>query len=311
MTATEYRASPLSRRARRTRTQMTEFNQAIWDICAGNRPLSGRQCYYRAVVAGLVDKDMAGSRANEKMVGAALDSMREAGIRHNIYVDQEWSAEATDAISAEVTADPDAADGVILYRAFRGLLILPFEWITDNTRTRYQADLHGSSDDALRDMARLYRRDLWRTQDRHVEVWCESDSIGGVLMNVTNEFGVAMLPCRGQSSKRFIWDSAQSYRALGQPVTCLYVGDFDPAGLDIGNSVRDRLARYGAEDVEFKRLAIEPHQVLDLAARSRSQPEPASPGPGPVHRCVRRVGHPPGGGRGGGDGTRGAAPPGP
>ena len=188
-----------------------------------------------------------------------------AGIRHNIYVDQEWSAEATDAISAEIIADPDAADGVILYRAFRGLLILPFEWITDNTRTRYQADLHGSSDDALRDMARLYRRDLWRTQDRHVEVWCESDSIGGVLMSVTDEFGVAMLPARGQSSKRFIWDSAQSYRALGQPVTCLYVGDFDPAGLDIGNSVRDRLDRYGAQNVEFKRLAIEPHQVAGLS----------------------------------------------
>ena len=264
MTGTLYGASPRYRRARRTAAQMTEFNRAVWDICAANAPLSGRQCYYRAVVGGLVEKDQAGSRANEKMVGAALDSMREAGVTHNTYSSDYWSDTVIDVMADMLRDDPGASNESVISRTFRTVGILPFGWITDNTRTRYQADLHGSKDDALADMARFYRRDLWRSQERHVEVWCESDSIGGVIGAVCDEFGVPLLPCRGQSSKRFIWDSAQSYRELGRPVTCLYVGDFDPAGLDIGNSVKERLARYGAGDVEFRRLAIEPGQVRDL-----------------------------------------------
>jgi len=223
---------------------MTEFRRAIWDICAGNAPLSARQCYYRAVVAGLVAKDTGKSRASEKQVGGALDVMRED------YV---------------ATFGPRQIQ--LTERAValcRELLLLPFEWVTDNTRTRYQARLYGDSEDALADLARTYRRNLWRLQPRHVEVWCESDSIGGVLLNLTDRYGVALLPCKGQSSKRFIWDSAQAYARLGKPVTCLYVGDFDPSGLDIGNSVQERLARYSAPDVEFRRIAITPDQVRDM-----------------------------------------------
>jgi hypothetical protein len=38
---------------------------------------------------------------------------------------------------------------------------------------------------------------LWRQQERHVEVWCESDSIAGVLNQVTDEYAVALLSCWG------------------------------------------------------------------------------------------------------------------
>ncbi len=236
-------------KTRRSSAAMAEFRQAIWDICAEHSPLSARQCDYRAVVAGLVDKDTGKSRASEKKVGAALDAMREAGI------------DRKQDLVAGVLASFLGVDGD---EARPEMPVLPFEWITDNTRTRYQADLYGSSEDALADIARTYRRDLWRGQARHVEVWCESDSIGGVLMGVTDDYGVALLPCKGQSSKRFIWDSARSYQRLGKPVTALYVGDFDRAGLDIGRSVQKRLARYGAPDVEFCRLAVTPEQVRDM-----------------------------------------------
>jgi hypothetical protein len=220
---------------------MAEFRAAIRDICAEHRPLTARQCYYRAVVSGLVDKDTGRSRKNEQMVGAALDHMREE------YV----------AVSAVLDRYGESLAGE--------LSLLPMEWLADNTRVRYQADLHGSSSDALAGLAAYYRRDLWRSQPRHVEVWCESDSIGGVILDVTDAYGVAMLPARGQSGKRFVWDSAQSYRRAGKPVTVLYVGDFDPAGLDIGNSIEDRLARYGApDDLEFRRLAVTPWQVSAL-----------------------------------------------
>ena len=217
---------------------MTAFNRAIFDIVAVSQPCTARQTYYRAVVAGLVEKDSAGSRKNEKMVGAALDTMRERAVQRGLHELDDWDL-----------------------RYLWEHTVMPMIWLTDNTRTRYQADLHEDKDAALRDTARLYRRDLWRHQERHVEVWCESDSIGGVLLDVTDAYGVALLPCRGQSGKRFVWDSAQAYRVIGRPVTCLYIGDFDPSGLDIGRSVEERLARYGAAGVQFTRIAVTPGQV--------------------------------------------------
>jgi hypothetical protein len=132
------------------------------------------------------------------------------------------------------------------------------------TQSEIEPEMFGSKEDALDDLAMYYRRDLWRSQPVRVEVWCESDRIGGVIMPLTDDYGVAMLPCRGQPSNTFIWESAQSYRRTAKPVACLYVGDFDPAGLDLGNSLQERLERYGAPGVEFTRIAVEPAQVAEL-----------------------------------------------
>jgi hypothetical protein len=237
-----YGASP---RKRSTKAEMAEFRTAVWDIVQVHRNCSVRHTYYLAVAEGLVPKDTGHSRASEKKVGAALNAMREA------------------AVALRMPVSPDPSPGLLAVYREHG--IMPFQWITDNTRTRFQADLYDSKDAALREIARLYRRDLWRSQDRHVEVWCESDSIAGVLDDITWDYGVALLPCRGQAPKRFVWDSAQAYAQASKPVLCLYVGDFDPNGLDIGKSVEERLRWYlppgDRVDVEFRRLAIEPQQV--------------------------------------------------
>ena len=243
-----YEASLIKSRKRRTQAEMHEFATAIWQICADNRPLSARQCYYRAVVAGLIEKDVGNSRSNEQKMFHVLNQMRE---RANDY-----RAMSNQVLEGRISS--------MNMPWLREQLVMPFDWIADNTRVRYQADLYGSKEDAIRDMAMYYRRDLWRTQGVHVEVWCESESIAGVLGGVCDEYGVALLPCRGQSSKRFIWDSARSYERLRKKVVCLYVGDFDPAGLDIGNSVEERLELYGAANADFRRISVTPGQVAGM-----------------------------------------------
>jgi hypothetical protein len=140
-------------------------------------------------------------------------------------------------------------------------LIMPFGWLTDNIRQRHQAAQYQDKDQAVREMHEHYRRDLWRAQPHHVEVWCESDALADVLFEVTNRYGLALLPCRGQAGKRFVFDSAQAYAKIAKPVIVLFVGDFDPSGLDIRGSLDYRLRRYGAPGVDFRWLAITPEQV--------------------------------------------------
>lgn len=226
---------------------MRKFRLSIGKICKENRPASPRQIYYRAVVAGLIDKDESGNRGNEARVQHALDYMRER------YLDMEKKEDNGDFSDGEISQEFDRMPWI------------PFSWITDSSRTRYQAVQYDDKEQMLKETARLYRRNLWREQPYHVEVWVESESICSVVLDVTDDYGVAALPCRGQSGKRFVWDSAQAYQQIDKPVICLYIGDFDPAGLDIESSVRTRLERYGAPDFELRRIAVTPEQVRDMA----------------------------------------------
>jgi hypothetical protein len=139
---------------------------------------------------------------------------------------------------------------------------LPWGWIADHTRQVRRDQMFTSKEQALRFWAGNYRRDLWAAQPRRVEVWCESDSIAGVLDDVTRPNGVGLYVCRGQSSKTFVYEAVLNLRRVGKPATVLYVGDWDPSGLAIPFSVEDRMARYSdGVELDLRRLAVTPDDV--------------------------------------------------
>lgn len=143
--------------------------------------------------------------------------------------------------------------------------MLPWDWITDATRYVRVATMYDSMDQAIRRTAEEYRRDLWSTQPRRVEVWAESDSISGVVDPVTRALGVGLFSCRGQASKDFAHSAAVQYVAARKPVTVLYVGDWDPSGLAIPRSLEERLTHYsgGSVPIDFRRCALTLDDVRD------------------------------------------------
>jgi hypothetical protein len=262
-------ASSANPGGRSSGADMLRFEAAIFQVTDQFKPCSARHVYYQAVTRGLVAKDTGKSRANEARVGRALNVMRENMIDRSAR----WAvAELTGAARRVAAVAPHGTPTLSLppmtSSQARSMLCMPMTWIVDNTRTRYQADRYDGKEEAFKTWHRIYRRNLWQRQERLVEVWCESDSIAGVLHGTLWDYGLALLPCRGQSGKRFVWDSAQAYGSAGKPVTVLYVGDFDPAGLGIASSVEKRISRYLPHDsdveIEFRPLAIIPEQVLDL-----------------------------------------------
>ncbi|MFB7865425.1 hypothetical protein [Streptomyces sp. NPDC056069] len=135
---------------------------------------------------------------------------------------------------------------------------LPWEWITDGTRMVRQETQYDSLDDALQRHTESYRRNLWASQARRVEVWVESDSVGGVLLPVTSAWGVGLYSCRGQSSKTLVYEAVQQYAHQGKGVTVIFCGDWDPTGRCVPRSVVERMERYGNGelDLEFRQIAI-------------------------------------------------------
>jgi hypothetical protein len=142
---------------------------------------------------------------------------------------------------------------------------IPYASIVDTTRWMRKPDSWGSPEEALRSTASFYRRDLWRKSEYRVEVWCESDSIASTIYEVTADWDVPLMVCRGFSSETFAYNSAHDWNQDDRLPVVLYVGDHDPAGLNIEEKLRERLVEFSQIEPEWARLGVTWEQVVEMS----------------------------------------------
>jgi hypothetical protein len=140
--------------------------------------------------------------------------------------------------------------------------VLPYGWIADYTRWMRKPHSYNNLDDALQATARLYRRNLWHTQEAYVEIWLEKDALAGVVMDVTAQWDVPLMVTRGYPSLSFLYEAAEYIRALDKAVHLYYFGDHDPSGHDIPRKVEaDLRAFLPPHTLTFTRVAVQPWQI--------------------------------------------------
>ena len=109
---------------------------------------------------------------------------------------------------------------------------VPWSWITDSSRSVYQVNTYDSMEQALEDMQRLYRRSLMDAMNRRVEIWIEKDALAGVVMPITEEWGVPLYPAKGYASLTFLHQAAETadnwYSHRKKITKIYYFGDYDP-----------------------------------------------------------------------------------
>ena len=155
--------------------------------------------------------------------------------------------------------------------------ILPYGSIADATRTGHHVHTFGGREEFLRKVTHLYRANLWEDAGVYIEVWCESRSIAGVIQADCRELAVSLYPCGGFASITFAYEGAQTINACTLngdiPAEIIFVGDYDPAGVLIDQSLETEIRKHIDPDVElnFFRLAITPEQITayDLPAKPR------------------------------------------
>ena len=142
---------------------------------------------------------------------------------------------------------------------------VPWHWIADATRWQRKPTSYGSLEEALKRTAEFYRRDIWRQAEHYVEVWCESDSIAGIIMEVTAEYDVPLMVSRGFSSATYLWEAARSIATVGKPVYLYYFGDWDPSGKIIPKVIERELRQHAPNaEIHFERIAITPEQIQNM-----------------------------------------------
>jgi hypothetical protein len=138
--------------------------------------------------------------------------------------------------------------------------LIPFAWIVDNIRqTDKPSSWSGLADfaDTVRD---AYRKDFWAGLPDYVCIIVEKDAVAGKVSPVTREYDVPLHPLRGYSSTSFAYGIAEQWRRIEKPIHCYYIGDHDPSGRNIEQSIRQRLSEYAEKPFQWKRLAVEPDQ---------------------------------------------------
>ena len=107
-----------------------------------------------------------------------------------------------------------------------------------------------------------YLKDKWQNQNRYIEIWTEKDALRSVINIITHKYDVGLQIARGQYPRTGIYETSLRYKAQSDKECFLYyVGDYDPSGLCIYDSIKERLIKHGV-DVEIPdRLALTEEQI--------------------------------------------------
>jgi hypothetical protein len=141
---------------------------------------------------------------------------------------------------------------------------VPFAWVVDNLRSTIKPASWPDLPAYVKTVADCYRRDYWAYLPARVEVIVEKDTLAGKLAPVTRELDVPLHPLRGNSSTTFAHDIAQGWQGIDKPVTIYYVGDFDPAGIEIEDDIRTKTLNLAGRVVTWERLAVRPEHFREF-----------------------------------------------
>jgi hypothetical protein len=135
--------------------------------------------------------------------------------------------------------------------------------IVDSTRRRFRPSSWNDITAFMETVASAYRLDFWTRQETHVEVFVEKDAMSGVLEPVTRELNVNLNVTRGFCSETMVVEIAQCWNTITKPIQVYYLGDHDPAGLDIERDLRKKLGAMCDRGFNWDRLAVTAQDFFD------------------------------------------------
>lgn len=214
----------------------------------------------------------------DRQIIEVLEADHPQSVRHVFY-------RMTDPRLPEPVEKSDRGYNAVQYRLveLRKAGRVPYSWIADATRTGYFVNTFSGAGDFIRSMAHHYRADLWQDADYRCEVWVESRSLAGVLIQTCRELAVDLYPAAGFASLSFIFEVAEQINLEddGRPLHVFYIGDYDPAGVLIDRKIEEGLRDHlnHGVDMRFERIGITPAQIseYDLPTKPRKTGDRRSP----------------------------------
>jgi hypothetical protein len=147
--------------------------------------------------------------------------------------------------------------------------VIPFDAIRDDGVTSVNMR-HFDDEEHFKGYIRLlaenYTRNKLAGQDLHAEVWCEASGMIFQLDDVASEYSIKVYSSSGFDSLTAKKNLADRICDIGKRAVILHLGDYDPSGESIFESVAEDVeafvkADWPGIDVEFRRVALTAAQV--------------------------------------------------
>lgn len=125
--------------------------------------------------------------------------------------------------------------------------VVDWNAIEDRLRVPSKPPAFDSPTDVLDAAINQYELPRMEGQDTYVEVWVEKDALSGVLKRVTEPFHIPIVVNRGYSSASAMYDAFNRFKKAhenNQQIKILYLGDFDPSGVDMIRDIRSRILEF-------------------------------------------------------------------
>lgn len=143
---------------------------------------------------------------------------------------------------------------------------LDWSLVLDFSRTVNMPSYNSSLRDTLTSSVAMYHASYWKHIPKQIWLWCEKSTLNGLIQPVASKWQVPFIPTTGFSSKTVIHDVAEKMKGIGKPVVVFDLGDYDPSGERINESLEATLRRYLSQiapdlTMSFEKLAVLPHQI--------------------------------------------------
>lgn len=158
--------------------------------------------------------------------------------------------------------------------------VLPFDAIRDDGIVTLRHTAYGGIEDFHDETARRarnYRRDRQAGQLARIELWCEAAGMLHQLNRAAEPFSVPVYSTGGFASLTAVRAIADRALARNVPTVLLHVGDFDPSGESIFESIAEDAALFVATDRVIANLEIHASRVALTAEQVAEHDLPTSP----------------------------------
>lgn len=122
----------------------------------------------------------------------------------------------------------------------------------------------------LQELPSIYQKEIlprWVDQPHYVEIWTEKAAMVGKFQQLLGDRQIAIVPFGGFHSVSYLWENAKIlkyFQSLGKQIHILYFGDFDPTGMVIEETMKNKLFFYGVDDVDWQRIGVTYEQMVEF-----------------------------------------------
>lgn len=150
--------------------------------------------------------------------------------------------------------------------------LVSWEKITDRTRRVEVRNQWEDVDDYHNWVIKSYGRNLQQGQSKYIEVWCEK---AVAIQPLLNKYGIPLVAGGGYRSSSALYEVSKRFKQA----TILYLGDWDPSGLDMQRDMNERMSKVFGLKIDFQTVLlnyddIEEYNLAPSFAKSKDSRTP-------------------------------------